>query len=415
MKRKKSPNLEELIPDPELRKRITDELYGDQNFIGKGGVFSEMLQGVLNAALEGELDAHLDQESSQGIPNRRNGKGRKQVRTSSGMVELSPPRDRNGSFEPQLVQKRQRELNGKLDQTILSLYAKGNSQQDVQQLMQELYGLTYSTSTISSIIDKVRPVLLEWQQRPLQGAYLMLYLDGIHYRVKQDGQFISKCVYSVYAVDVEGYRDVLGLYLSDAESASQWGQIMEDLQFRGLKDVFFVSIDGLSGFSEAIAQVFPSAIVQRCIVHKVRNSVRFIPDKNKKALCRDLRAVYRAPNRQQAALALEEFEGKWGRQGQKIAASWRADWEELMAFMDFSSSIRRMIYTTNPVEALHRILRKVTKTKGAWVNESALLKQLYLALMDSKRSWGKRAYQHLELQAELEEKFGNRYTQWLSS
>ena len=415
MKTKKSPTLQELIPDPELRKRITDELYGDQNFIGKGGVFSEMLQGVLNAALEGELEAHLEQETSQGIPNRRNGKGRKQVRTTSGTVQLSPPRDRNGSFAPQLVQKRQRELNGKLDQTILSLYAKGNSQQDVQQLMQELYGLNYSTSTISSIIDKVRPVLLEWQQRPLQGAYLMLYLDGIHYRVKQDGQFITKCVYSVYAVDVEGYRDVLGLYLSDAESASQWGQIMEDLQSRGLKDVFFVSIDGLSGFSEAISQIFPSAIVQRCIVHKVRNSVRFIPDKNRKALCKDLRAVYTAANRQQAAIALEEFEARWGKQGQKIANSWRADWEELMAFMDFSSSIRRMIYTTNPVEALHRILRKVTKTKGAWVNESALLKQLYVTLMDARRSWGKRAFKHLELQAELEEKFGNRYTKWLSS
>lgn len=258
------------------------------------------------------------------------------------------------------------------------------------------------------------PRVLEWQQRPLAACYMILYLDGIHYRVRQDGVYLEKCVYSVYGIDMEGKRDVLGIYLSATESANEWGLILEDLKRRGVSDIFFVCIDGLKGFKQAINAVFPSAIVQRCIVHKIRNSVRFVSDKDRKQLCSDLRKVYTAANREQARMALDEFRNKWGRIGEKVADSWEADWEELMAFMDFSEPIRKMINTTNPVEALHRILRKITKSKGAWISEKALIKQLYLTLVESEKSWRKKAFNYLSLQAEMEHKFGERYTRWLS-
>lgn len=413
MKKNKKPRLSDIIPDEKYRKGIESGLLQGKNWLGEDGIFSELLQSVVDAALEGEMDYHLFTDEKLGIKNRRNGYGKKKVKTQVGELDLQPPRDRKGSFKPTIVEKRKKEIKGGLDEIILSLYAKGNSVEDIHRLLQKIYGIKYSTSAISLITERILPKLNEWQQRPLKGCYAILYLDGMHFRVKEDGVFLDKCVYSLYAIDVDGNRDVLGIYLSGSESASQWGIILEDLKRRGMKDVLLVCIDGLSGFKNSIEQVYPQAIVQRCIVHKIRNSVRFVSDKDRRPICKGLKMIYTAATREQAKIALESFKETWGKQGQRIGELWEKDWNELMAFMDFSESIRRMIYTTNPVEALHRMIRKVTKSKGAWVSERALIKQLYLTLMHSEKSWKRKAFKHKSIQAELAEKFGERYMKWL--
>lgn len=413
MKKQKKPRLSDIIPDEKYRKGIEEGLLSGQKWLGENGIFSELLQSVVDAALEGEMDHHLSKEQSAGLKNRRNGYGKKKVKTQVGELDLHPPRDRSGSFEPTIVEKRKKEIKGGLDEVIISLYAKGNSAQDIHRLLREIYGIEYSTSAISLITERILPKLNEWQQRPLKGCYSILYLDGMHFRVKEDGMFIDKCVYSLYAIDVDGERDVLGIYLSDAESASQWGIILEDLKRRGVQDILITCIDGLAGFKQAIEQVYPKAIVQRCIVHKIRNSIRFTSDKDKRPVCKGLKSIYTSATADQAKIALEAFKETWGKQGKRIAELWEKDWDELMAFMNFSQPIRRMIYTTNPVEALHRMIRKVTKSKGAWVNEKALIKQLYLTLMHSEESWKRKAFNHKSVQAELAEKFGERYTKWI--
>jgi len=413
MKKKNKPRLSDIIPDEQYRKGIEEGLLSGKNWLGKDGIFSELLQSVVDAALEGEMDHHLELEQLAGVKNRRNGHGKKKVKTNIGEIELHPPRDREGTFSPIIVEKRKKEVKGGIEDVILALYAKGNSIEDIHRLLQEIYGIKYSTSAISLITERVLPKLLEWQQRPLKECYSILYLDGMHFRVKEDGVFVDKCVYSLYAVDLEGERDVLGIYLSDAESASQWGIILEDLLKRGMKDVFFMCIDGLAGFKQAIEKVYPQTIIQRCIVHKIRNSVRFVSDKDRRPICKDLKTIYTSATRDQAKIALDSFKQKWGKQGERIGKLWEKDWDELMAFMDFSQPIRRMIYTTNPVEALHRMIRKVTKSKGAWVSEKALIKQLYLTLMHSEKSWKRKAFNHKSVQAELSEKFGERFTKWI--
>lgn len=413
MQKSKQPRLEDIIPNPEHRGKIEQGLLEGKELIGPDGVFTDLLQSIVNAALEGEMDHHLKEERAKGQKNRRNGRDQKRVKSNAGTIDIQPPRDRNSTFEPEIVKKRSRTLNSGFDEIIIALYAKGNSVDQIHQLLYELYGVECSSSAISMITERIWPEILEWQQRPLEPCYSMIYLDGMHFRVKKDGMFVDRCVYSLYSVDVRGNRDVLGIYLSESESASEWGMILEDLRRRGVEDIMIVSIDGLSGFKQAIEQVFPKTIVQRCIVHKIRNSVRFVSHKDKKKLCSDLRKVYTAPNRNQASAALTAFRVKWGKHGERIADSWEKDWEELMNFMDFGKDIRRMIYTTNPVEALHRIIRKVTKSKGAWVSEKALTKQLYLVLVKNEKSWKKKAFNFNAIQLELVEKFGDRYERWI--
>ncbi len=413
MKKSKQPRLSDIIPDAEYRESIEKGLLEGKELLGPDGVFKDLLQSIMNAALEGEMDHHLIEERSKGEQNRRNGRDKKRVKTTAGTIDLTPPRDRNGTFDPVIVEKRKRMLKTGFDEIIISLYAKGNSIEEIHRLLYELYGVECSTSAISRITERIWPEILEWQQRPLQACYSIMYLDGIHFRVKQDGIFVDRCVYSVYAIDALGRRDLLGIYLSANESASEWGLVLEDLKRRGVQDIMIVSIDGLTGFKEAIDHVFPQTIIQRCIVHKIRNSVRFVSDKDKKKLCADLRKVYTAANKAQAAQALSAFRKKWGKHGERIADSWEKDWEELMSFMDFGEHIRRIIYTTNPIEALHRIIRKVTKSKGAWISEKALTKQLYLILTKNEKSWKKKAFHFKAIQLELIEKFGDRYERWI--
>ncbi len=411
--RTKQPRLVDLIPDEAKRTEIVSRLYNGDPVVGDGGIFTDLLQALVNAALEGEMDYHLQEVKSDNKDDRRNGHTHKVVKSRVGPIAVNTPRDRDGSHEPQLIKKWERELGTGLDDVILSLYARGQSVEDVRHQLMELYGVEVSAGAISAVTDRVWNEILEWQQRPLAPCFPIVYLDAIHYKVREDGKVISKAVYSVYGITVDGQRDVLGLYLNDSEGARQWGLILEDLKRRGVEDVIFFCIDGLTGFQDAIENVYPDALIQRCIVHMIRNSTRFVLDRDIKAVCADLRNVYTASDRQQAALALESFGIKWDVKYKEIRPKWEANWTELMQFMDYSQNIRRMIYTTNPVEALHRIMRKVTKSKGAWSNDRGLIKQLYLTLMHNKQSWNRTAFSWPTIQRELIDQFGQRFERYL--
>lgn len=411
-KRERHPRLEELIPDPKKREQVLSRLYKGDPILGDGGIFTDMLQSFVNAALEGEMDHHLNEQGTTSQTNRRNGHTHKLVRSTAGPLEVHTPRDRDGEHEPILIKKWERELGTGLDDIILSLYARGQSVEDVRYQLRKLYGIEVSTGAISAVTDRVWTEIIQWQERPLAPFQVIVYLDAIHYKVRESGQVNSKAIYTVYGVDVHGERDVLGLYLSDNEGSRQWGLILEDIKRRGVEDVLFFCVDGLKGFKEVIDEVYPQSIVQRCIVHMIRNSTRFVSDRDIRAVCADLKKVYSAADRQQAEIALEAFGQKWVKYSE-IKPKWEENWNELMAFMDYGSNIRRMIYTTNPVEALHRIMRKVTKTKGAWVNDKGLLKQLYLALKYNEKSWKRKAFNWLPIHRELTDKFGSRYVQFV--
>jgi putative transposase len=413
MRKKKGKTLEDLFPDPELRSRVQEQLYGGGPLLGQGSIFSEMLQALVNASLDGEMDHFMDEQRASEEENRRNGYTDKEVRSTAGKLSIRTPRDREGDFDPLLVGKRQRELPGDLNDIIISFYARGNSVDDIRYQLQQLYGLDLSAGLISSITERVWDEVLSWQQRPLSACYAIIYLDGIHFRAKSEGKFQDRSIHSVYGVTADGQRDVLGLYLFDAEGARNWALVLDDLKRRGVQEVLFFCVDGLSGFSQAIESVYPQAIVQRCIVHMVRSSTKLVADKDIKQVCADLRQIYSAANEDQAKLALEAFGRKWDTKYKAIRPKWEENWTELMAFLGFEEHIRRMIYTTNPVEALHRILRKVTKTKGAWVSERALLKQLYLALQHNEKSWKKQAFNWKAIQLELLDKFGDKYGRYL--
>lgn len=413
MAKKKSKTLEEMFPDPEIRERIREQLYSGGPLFGEGSIFSEMLQAMLNASLDGEMEHFQEEEKASGKVNRRNGYTTKQVRSTAGPLEIKTPRDREAEFDPLLIGKRQRSLPSGMEEIIIGLYARGNSVDDIRYQLRRLYGLELSAGLISSITERVWEQVLAWQQRPLSACYAILYLDAIHFRAKHEGRFQSRSVHTVYGIDAQGQRDVLGLYLFDNEGASNWARVLEDVQSRGVETVLFVCVDGLEGFSQAIGSVFPQAIVQRCIVHMVRSSTKLVADKDIKALCADLRKVYTAATEDQARLALEAFGHKWDQKYGRIRPKWEAAWPELMTFMNFNQHIRRMIYTTNPVEALHRVLRKVTKAKGAWTSDRALMKQLYLALMHNEKSWKRNAYHWKAIQRELLERFGDDFGKYL--
>lgn len=406
--------MEDLIPDEKIRNEIMGKLYSGEPLFGDKGIFTGLLQSFVNAALEGEASSFLEESKAEGKQNRRNGYIPKSLRSTSGPLEIKTPRDRLGEYEPVIVKKRERELSTGLDEVIMSLYARGQSIEDVKHQIRQIYGIEISDGTITAVTDKVWSEISEWRKRPLESCYVIVYLDAIHYKIREEGKVVHKAIYTIYAVNVEGKRDILGLYLDQSESSRQWGFILEEIKNRGVEDILFFSIDGLSGFRDVIEQVFPNSLVQRCIVHKVRNSTRYVRAKDRLAVCADLREIYTSANRIDAGLALENFREKWGSKYKEIVPSWEADWEELMLFLDFSKDIRRMIYTTNPVEAVHRVMRKVTKTKGAWSNERGLIKQLYLTLKYSEHSWKRDVYRWMPIQRDLIDYYGDRYKRHLS-
>ena len=403
MKSKKTETTEQGLYD-----RMKTHLYSKEALFGKDSPFSELLQVMVNKMLEGEIDHFIETETKQGRVNKRNGYTSKKALSSGGTIEILTPRDRNSDFEPELIGKRETQLTSGVDAQILALYAQGNSIEDVKRLLNKIYGIEISAGKISQITDSILPELEQWRNRSLQQFYPIVYLDAIVFKVRHEGKYSQRAFYTTYGVDWEGNRDLLGMYIGHHEGAGQWGMVLEDLKRRGLEDILIICTDDLPGFTNSINEVYPQAITQKCIVHQVRNSLRFVEDKDKRNVSNDLRKIYSSVTVEQAQSQLTLFENQWGKQYSYIVKQWTNNWDELMAFMDFGKDIRRMIYTTNPVEALHRIIRKVIKGKAAWVSETALMKQIYLTLSYNEKSWKRKAYNWTSIQREIIQKYPER-------
>lgn len=356
---------------------------------GKDGVLAPMLKRLLEAAMEGEMEAHLKEKD---LPNRRNGKMSKKVKTGFGSLDINTPRDRNSSFEPQILPKRQTTLGASLDHKVISLYGIGMSYADICAHLEELYGVTTSPATLSTITDRVIDEVKAWQGRPLESVYPFLWLDAIHYKVKENGGIRSKAVYCMLGMNREGIKELLGMYVGESEGARFWLNVISDLQNRGVKDIIIASVDNLKGLSKAIKSVFPETEVQLCIVHQIRNSMRYVPHKKRAAVIKDLKKVYQAPSKDQAEVALAYLEENWAKQYPGMVNSWLNNWEELSNYFKYPEEIRRRIYTTNPIESFHSQLRKVTKTKRVFPSDMALMKLLYLVQENIRKKWTKPVY-----------------------
>jgi len=359
-------------------------LKSGQAITGKDGVLAPLIKQLTEAALEGEIESHI---ANDVVPNRRNGKSKKTIKSTSGNFELETPRDRAGSFEPTLVKKHQTTVSDEIEAKILSMYGLGMSYRDIASHVKELYGIEVSTATISTVTDKIIDEVKQWQQRPLESHYPFVWLDAIHYKIRQNGRYENKAVYTVLALNLEGKKDILGLYLSESEGANFWLSVLTDLQHRGVEDILIASVDGLAGFPEAIKTIFPQTEVQLCIVHQIRNSMRYVGSKNHKEFMADLKPVYRAATLGEAETALDALEDKWGEQYPIVIKSWRGKWDLLSAYFRYPEPIRKIMYTTNAVEAVHRQFRKLTKTKGGFPNDNSLLKLLYMGIQNASKKW----------------------------
>lgn len=375
----------------QISKMLAEDLRGGKKLTGKDGVLTPLLKRILEASLEGELDDHI-KETKEGTGNRRNGHTQKNLKTSFGDIEIFPPRDRDGSFDPQTIAKRQRVLPGDLDEKILSMYSHGSSYSDIRSQVEEIYGIQVSDGTISAITDRVIPVIREWQSRPLDTIYPIIWMDAMHFKVRDEGRVKSKAIYTILGVNLEGKKEVLGLYQGESESASFWLQVLSDLSQRGVKNILIVCIDNLKGFADAIESIFPESEIQLCVIHQIRNSLKYIPWKNQREFMRDLKAVYKASTREIAEHNLDKLEAKWGKQYPIVFRSWRSNWERLSNYFKYPEPIRRLIYTTNTVEGYHRMVRKVTKSKGAFTSDMAVLKLVYLATMNFHKKWDRSIY-----------------------
>ena len=365
----------EIFDFEEFQKQAIERLKGGAPLSGQGGIFTPLIKRILEASLEGEMDHHLQQRQTK---NRRNGKIGKNLKTSLGNVEIHTPRDRDSSFEPQIVKKRQRVLNQELDEKIISMYGLGLSYSDIRKHLLEIYGLETSEATLTSVTDRVIDDLRDWQQRPLESVYPIVWLDAIHFKVKDQGRIVSKAVYCIIGTNRDGLKDVLGMYLGENEGASYWLGVLSDLRSRGIEDILIACIDNLKGFAEAIEASFPHADVQLCIVHQVRNTMRFVPYKDSRLVIKDMKLIYQATSLEASEQALEAFCNKWGKKYPYTTKSWKANWERLSNFFKYPPEIRKLIYTTNIIENFHSRLRKVTKTKRLFSSDMALLKLLYL-------------------------------------
>jgi len=351
------------------------------------GIFKEALQTALEAELDHELGYSKYNWKDKRTDNSRNGHTKKTVRSNFGEVELAVPRDKNGEFEPQIVKKHDRHISSRIEETIISLYAKGLSARDTSEEIKKIFGVDVSAELVSGITDRVLPLAKEWQNRLLEELYPIVYLDGIVFKVSQDGQVVKKTVYLVCGISIDGKKDVLGIWIGEAESSKFWMKVLTDLKNRGVRDILISCVDGLKGFEEAIEAVFPKTEVQRCIVHQIRTSTRFVSYKDLKEFCADLRLIYEAPNEEAALISLDAFDAKWGKKYAYAVKSWRENWKEISTFFRFPEEIRRLIYTTNPIESLNRRIRKVTKTKGSFPTDDAVLKIIYLVIMDCSEKW----------------------------
>jgi putative transposase len=371
----------------DFKEEALSQIKSGQSLTGKDGVLTPLIKQLLEAALEGEMDAHLSECREENASNRRNGKMSKTIKSETGSFELETPRDRLGSFEPEIVKKRQTVLNESLDNKVLSLYSIGMSYEAISEHLAEMYGLEVSTAKISLITDKLLPLITEWRNRPLDSVYPIVFLDAMHFKVRVEGKVVSKAFYTVLAVTPEGKKDILGLYLSEAEGARFWLGVLSDLKARGVEDILIASIDGLKGFPEAIAEVFPKTEIQLCVVHQIRNSLKYVASKEQKTFMADLKLVYKATNKELAEHHLLELNEKWGKKYPAVMRSWSNNWEALSQYFKYPEIIRRMIYTTNIVEGFHRQIRKYTKNKGAFTSENALNKLIYCACQKVLEKW----------------------------
>jgi putative transposase len=375
-----------------IRQELLEELLKDykspEDLLGQGGLLKELTKALVEKALDGELTHHLGypKHSVSKNDNARNGKSKKGLLTGHGKMEIVSPRDRNGSFEPELVKKRQTRFDG-FDDKILSMYARGMTVREIQGHLEDIYAVEVSPDLISSVTDSVLDEVKAWQDRPLDAVYPIVFMDALRVKIRDNGHVINKAVYMALGVNLDGNKEVLGLWVAKEEGAKFWLKVVTELKNRGVKDMFIACVDGLKGFPEAIESVYPETQVQLCIVHMVRNSLRFVPWKDKKAVVADLKTIYTATNAEVAKENLNAFRTKWNEKYPTIADSWERNWEGLIPFLSYPDYIRKAIYTTNAIESLNRSLRKVTKNRGSFPNDESALKLLYLALRNISKKW----------------------------
>jgi putative transposase len=380
MKEKEQFNLEE------IKKKALEQFRSGKSLYGKDGAFAPMLKSFLEAALEGELDSHLD-EDERNEGNRKNGKTSKTIQTSDGPLEIETSRDRNATFEPELVKKRETVLADTLESKIIGLYGLGMSFRDISSHLKEMYDADISHTTLSIITDRIIPVIKEWQARPLEDVYCIVWLDAMHYKVKDEGRIVARAVYHILGINKEGHKDLLGMYVSESEGANFWLSVLSDLRNRGVADILIACIDNLKGFAEAIQSTFPKVEVQSCIVHQIRNSLKYVSSKDQRPFIRDLKEVYRSTTKELAEQQLDALDKTWGKKYPLVITSWRNNWPKLSTYFKYDPTIRRLIYTTNTIEGFHRQVRKVTKTKGAFPSDMALLKLIFLAYRNIRKKW----------------------------
>ncbi len=376
------------------QEQLIDELLSDydgpESFWGESGLFSQLKKKIVERSLDAEMDDHLGYSKhdpkGKNSGNSRNGRGKKTVLIDSDQVELAPPRDRNSSYEPQLIPKGQKYFEG-FDEKIIAMYARGMSVRDIQACLLEMYHVDVSEGLISQATEGIMEEVKAWQNRPLDSIYPIVFLDCIVVKCRQNGKVSNVAVYLALGVNMDGHKELLGIWISKTEGAKFWLGVITELQNRGIKDIFIACVDGLKGFPEAIEAVFPQTQVQLCIIHMIRNSTRFVSWKDRKILCSDLKEVYTSTTEQQAQSALESFGEKWDSKYPMISKTWRAHWQNIIPFFDYPADIRRAIYTTNAIESLNKSLRKVIKTKGSFPTEASILKIFYLALVNIAKKW----------------------------
>lgn len=378
-----------------LREMMSSCIKENAADIKNGTDINSVMRDMMSILLEGTLDAEMDEElgyskydyQNKDTDNCRNGHSTKTMHTSYGDMDIEVPRDRKGEFEPQVVKRYQNTVTQDMEEKILSMYAKGMTTSDIESHMRELYDIEISDSTISRVTDKILPIVKEWQERPLEGIYAVVFLDAIHYHVRSEGRIVKRAVYIVIGIDMSGKKDVLGMYVGENESAKFWLSIMNSLKNRGVQDILIACVDGLTGFPQAIKAVFPQTKIQQCIIHQIRNSTKYVSYKDLKKLMADLKAVYSALDETTALANLEEFGEKWNVKYPKIHKSWKEKWPVLSTYFKYPEAVRRLIYTTNTIEGFNRQLRKVTKSKTVFPSDDSLLKMLYLAMIDITKKW----------------------------
>lgn len=391
----------------EMRDKALSQLRSGESLFGSNGALAPLLKDFLESALEAEMSSHLD-DHERSIGNKRNGKGYKTVKTISGNIEIETPQDRLSSFQPEIIKKRETILADNLAPKIIALYGMGMSFRNISEHIKDMYDTDVSHNTLSEITDRIIPKVKEWQNRPLESLYTIVWLDAMYYKVKDGGRTSTRAVYNVLGIDRHGRKELIGMYVSESEGANFWLSVLTDLKSRGLKDVLIACIDNLTGFAKAIESVFPEVIVQQCIVHQIRNSLKYVASKNQKEFITDLKPVYKAVNLSEAELKFLELKEKWEGKYPVVIASWERNWDKLTAYFAFDQHIRKLIYTTNAVEGFHRQVRKVTKTKGVFPNDMALLKLIYLAVQNISKKWTQPLQNWALTAQQLHIKFGDR-------